>query len=224
MTRFPTIALFCAFVCAGCGTPHSAAHYTAISDGETVRVTMAEYDSAFRNPLKGFREYFMVGTDARRPEYPYPYGSLIKEYMQWNLLERNAADSVATVVAYSDHRWQGVEEQNVKVIPRVLLVWVEPWHGGWAKDPANRDDLNGWHWPEDLPEGRYILALGILDPACGRPTVRFANTNYFTGGYHPLGYVGVGESESAPALDPADFDDLRSDTTLNYKPKNDLKP
>ena len=547
MTRFPTIALFCAFVCAGCGTPHSAVHYTAISDGETVRVTMAEYDSAFRNPLKGFREYFMIGTDARRPEYPYPYGSLIKEYMQWNLLERNAADSVATVVAYSDHRWQGVEEQNVKVIPRVLLVWVEPWHGGWAKDPANRDDLNGWHWPEDLPgetgpykqipgsvgayvepqdsltpisggyfdpsfpdrvrnlvrklgeawdndprvayvemgivgewgehhdpdlstvfpphdeprhvagrtwipgmekvlgdafreafrnkkvmvryayefedydfgiywdswaqpqemergynamirrgdywrtqpvggeitwnwgdlakyrsfeavvaddttrhtvieqirnlhcnhlggitwadfndpvfarnaaelqkamgyrfvlsdasypcridrgealgmefslrntgsspfyydwpvevalldvrthakvwgtvlddvrlsqwmpgedwdgtsyrirpetvtvrarpllgddlpEGRYILALGILDPACGRPTVRFANTNYFTGGYHPLGYVGVGESESAPALDPADFDDLRSDTTLNYKPKNDLKP
>ena len=70
MTRFPTIALFCAFVCAGCGTSHSAAHYTAISDGETVRVTMAEYDSAFRNPLKGFREYFMIGTDARRPEYP----------------------------------------------------------------------------------------------------------------------------------------------------------
>ena len=180
MTRFPTIALFCAFVCAGCGTPHSAAHYTAISDGETVRVTMAEYDSAFRNPLKGFREYFMVGTDARRPEYPYPYGSLIKEYMQWNLLERNAADSVATVIAYSDHRWQGVEEQNVKVIPRVLLVWVEPWHGGWAKDPANRDDLNGWHWPEDLPGetgalqtdsrfgGRLCGAAGLADAHFGR--------------------------------------------------------
>ncbi len=140
---------------------------------------MAEYDSAFRNPLKGFREYFMVGTDARRPEYPYPYGSLIKEYMQWNLLERNAADSVATVIAYSDHRWQGVEEQNVKVIPRVLLVWVEPWHGGWAKDPANRDDLNGWHWPEDLPGetgpykqipgsvGAYVEPQDSLTPISG---------------------------------------------------------
>ena len=71
---------------------------------------------------------------------------------------------------------------------------------------------------DDISEGRYILALGILDPACGRPTVRFANTNYFTGGYHPLGYIGVGLDEKAPALDPADFNDLQSDTTLNYKP------
>ena len=112
---------------------------------------MAEYEPALRNPMKGFREFFMIGTDRRRAEYPYPYGSLIKEYMQWNMLERVESDGVDKVIAYSNRRWEGVEEQNVKVIPRVLLVWVEPWHGGWAKNEANPDDLNGWHWPDDLP-------------------------------------------------------------------------
>ncbi len=116
-----------------------------------VRVKMAEYSYAMRNPLKGFREFFMVGTDPIRKDYPYPYGSMIKEYMPWNMLERNAEDSVETIIAYSNHRWKGIEEKNVKVIPRVLAVWVESWHGGWAKDPNNIDDLNGWHWPEDIP-------------------------------------------------------------------------
>ena len=179
MTRFFPIALFCTFVCAACSTPRPATRYAAVTDGETVHVTMAEYEPALRNPLKGFREYFMVGTDTRRSEYPYPYGSLIKEYMQWNLLERNAADSVATIITYSNHRWQGIEEQNIKIIPRVLLVWVEPWHGGWAKDPANRDDLNGCHWPEDLPGetspykqipgsvGAYVEPQDSLTPITG---------------------------------------------------------
>lgn len=112
---------------------------------------MAEYPHAMRNPLKGFREFFMIGTDPVRADYPYPYGSMIKEYMPWNMLERNAEDSVESIIAFSDHRWRGVEEQNVKVIPRVLAVWLEPWHGGRPKNPNNIDDLNGWHWPDDIP-------------------------------------------------------------------------
>ena len=147
--------LLCPLLGAGlltaCGGGPRPARYTAETDGRNVRVTMAEYEPALRNPLKGLREYFMIGTDTRRPEYPYPYGSLIKEYMQWNMLENIRTDGVEKIIEYSNHRWQGVEEQNVKVIPRVLLVWVEPWHGGWAKDPDNPDDLNGWHWPADLP-------------------------------------------------------------------------
>ena len=140
-----------ALIGAACGDGQRPATYSAKSDGQNVHVTMAEYEPALRNPLKGFREYFMIGTDTRRPEYPYPYGSLIKEYMPWNMLENVASDGVEKIVAYSNHRWEGVEEQNVKVIPRVFIVWLEPWHGGWAKDPDNPDDLNGWHWPSDLP-------------------------------------------------------------------------
>ena len=112
---------------------------------------MAEYEPALLNPLKEFREYFMIGPDTRRAEYPYPYGSLIKEYMQWNMLENLESDGVDKIIAYSNRRWKGVEEANVKVIPRVCLVWVEPWHGGWEKDQNNPEDLNGCHWPADLP-------------------------------------------------------------------------
>ena len=116
-----------------------------------VVVVPTEYQAAFRNPMKGLREFFSPGVDKKRAEYPYPYGSMVKEYMQWNMLEDTVTDGVDKIIAYSNHRWKGVEEMNVKVIPRVFLVWVEPWHGGRPKDPNNPDDLNGWHWPKDIP-------------------------------------------------------------------------
>ena len=117
----------------------------------TVRPT--EYNGAIRNPMKGFREFIGPGIDPKRSEYPYPYGSLVKEYMQWNMLENNAADGVDKIIAYSNHRWAGVEDDNIKVIPRIYLVWMEPWHGGVAKGVYTNhpDDLNGWHWPADIP-------------------------------------------------------------------------
>ena len=117
---------------------------------KNVTVSYQEYPNAFRNPMKGFREFFAPGIDRIREEYPYPYGSLTKEYMQWNMLEDDANDEVEKIIAYSNHRWKGVEDINVKVIPRVFLVWLEPWHGGKPKDPTNPDDLTGWHWPKGI--------------------------------------------------------------------------
>ena len=139
---FLALLIFCS--CSGPG------YRTDIRDGK-VLVTMEETGEAFRNPMKGWREFFSPGIDRKRDGYPYPFGSMVKEYMQWNMMERNASDSVETVRAYSDHRWEGVEDENIKVIPRAFLVWIEPWHGGKAKDPDTPDDLNGWHWPDDLP-------------------------------------------------------------------------
>jgi len=112
---------------------------------------MTEYEPAFRNPMKGWREFFAPGDDRKRPEYPYPFGSMIKEYMQWSNMERVESDGVDKVIAYSDHRWQGVEDDNIKVIPRAYIVWVEPWHGFPGKDPNNPDGMEGQHWPDDLP-------------------------------------------------------------------------
>ncbi|WP_052487778.1 DUF4832 domain-containing protein [Gordoniibacillus kamchatkensis] len=68
--------------------------------------------------------------------------------------------------------------------------------------------------PSSLPNGTYTLALSILDPAGWKPSVRFANTNYYTGGRTPIGKVGIG-------MDPADqnlgaFAGLKSDNTLGY--------
>ena len=72
--------------------------------------------------MKGLREFFGPGYDKVRDEYPYPYGSIIKEYMQWNMLENNESDGVDKIIAYSNHRWQGVEDINVKVIPRIYIM------------------------------------------------------------------------------------------------------
>nr|WP_121269635.1 DUF4832 domain-containing protein [Pedobacter schmidteae] len=116
-----------------------------------VKIYPETYEQAIRNPLMGFREFFSPGVDKKRAQYPYPYGTMVKEYMQWNMLEDRAGDGLDKIIAYSNHRWKGVEDMNVKVIPRVYLVWVEPWHGGKPKDPKNRDDMNGWHWPSDIP-------------------------------------------------------------------------
>ncbi len=118
-----------------------------------VKVAPYEYYNAFRNPMKGLREFFGPGYDVKRAEYPYPYGTMIKEYMQWNMMENVESDGVDKVIEYSNHRWEGVEDMNVKVIPRPFIVWMEEYEGGYEKNTYtdHPDDLNGWHWPSDFP-------------------------------------------------------------------------
>lgn len=71
--------------------------------------------------------------------------------------------------------------------------------------------------PENLDHGQYVLALAILDPAGMRPSARFAIENYFTGGRHPIGRIGVGVAVGDPQLDPASFDDPAADDSLRYE-------
>ena len=115
--------------------------------GDVVYVTPFEYVKAFRNPMKGLREFFGPGYDTKRSGYPLPYGSIIKEYMQWNMMEKLETDDVDKVIQYSNHRWEGVEDINMKVIPRPFIVWMEKYEGGYPKNTYtdNPDDLNGWH-------------------------------------------------------------------------------
>lgn len=120
-----------------------------------VTVKPIEYYTAIRNPMKGLREYFNPALHLKRDEYPYPYGTIIKEYMQWDNLENVESDEVDKVIAYSNHRWEGVEDINMKVIPRPYIVWREPWLGGLTTEPENPDDLRGSHWPADIPGETY---------------------------------------------------------------------
>ncbi|MFA7018691.1 MAG: hypothetical protein WC239_06890 [Sphaerochaetaceae bacterium] len=69
-----------------------------------------------------------------------------------------------------------------------------------------------------LPDGEYIVTISILDPAARVPRVRFANINYFNGGYTALGIVGVGQNSSAFNL--SGFDDLATGRSLYYPPSN----
>ena len=110
----------------------SDANVATVENG-VVTIKPFEYYNAFRNPMKGWREFFGPGVDPKRPEYPYPYGTIIKEYMQWNMMENVESDGVDKVIAYSDHRWRGMPEKNIKVIPRPFIIWMEPYEGGYAK-------------------------------------------------------------------------------------------
>jgi hypothetical protein len=139
------------FVVALSAQAQTGNRYEAILNKGKVTAQLPEYPGAFRNPMKGFREFFYPGVDKIRKTYPYPYGSMIKEYMQWNMIENKSTDGVDKIIAYSNHRWKGVEAINMKVIPRVYLVWLEPWHGGRPKKADQQDDLGGWHWPADIP-------------------------------------------------------------------------
>lgn len=86
------------------------------------------------------------------------------------------------------------------------------------KTPAAVNEVKGtFSLPADLPAGQYILALAMLDPAGMRPSNRFAIVNYFTGGRHPTGYIGVEQDVSGPyTIDPASFNSLVEDNTLKY--------
>jgi len=74
--------------------------------------------------------------------------------------------------------------------------------------------------PQTVESGEYIVALAILDPAGMLPSIRFAIENYFEGGRHPIGLVGVGKTALEPILDPASFDNPAEDRTLKYVLEN----
>jgi len=65
-----------------------------------------------------------------------------------------------------------------------------------------------------VPTGEYILALAILDPAGKRPCARFAIKNYYNGGRHPIGKVGI--NQTIDSFSVSGFDDIQSDRSLSY--------
>lgn len=78
--------------------------------------------------------------------------------------------------------------------------------------------------PKDIKPGQYIVALALLDRQGGLlPSARFANENYFRGGWHPLGYVGVGASLQEPALKNVEFDSPAFDDSLRYQTPERLR-
>jgi PKD repeat protein len=88
---------------------------------------------------------------------------------------------------------------------------------GYYAVPAKEYTETGvFHIPDNLPKGKYILALSCLDPSGMLPAIKFAVTNYFNGGRHPIGYVGVGQDISSVELTGVAFDDLQADRSLHY--------
>ncbi|TDL62735.1 DUF4832 domain-containing protein [Paenibacillus amylolyticus] len=80
--------------------------------------------------------------------------------------------------------------------------------------PSDQQVSGEFDIPSNLPAGTYTLALSILDPYGNRPSARFANANYYTGGRTPLGKVGIGMDPANQNIGP--FDSLKSENTLSY--------
>jgi hypothetical protein len=78
--------------------------------------------------------------------------------------------------------------------------------------------------PEHIKPGQYLLALAILDRQGGMmPSVRFATQNYFRGGWHPLGFIGIGEPPEVASLENVAFDSPAFDDSLHYKVPEKLR-
>lgn len=78
--------------------------------------------------------------------------------------------------------------------------------------------------PDDLEPGDYLLALAILDREGGMvPSVRFATENYFKGGWHPFGFIGVGQSPAEVGTGELRFDSPAFDETLSYEVPESLR-
>ncbi|MDI1248447.1 MAG: DUF4832 domain-containing protein [Lacunisphaera sp.] len=80
--------------------------------------------------------------------------------------------------------------------------------------PPETSTVNQAFVVSSVPPGEYILALAILDPAGGRPNARFAIKNYYNGGRHPIGRVGLDRTIDSFAV--SGFDDIQSDDSLSY--------
>jgi hypothetical protein len=90
-----------------------------------------EYARALRNPLKGFTN--------RGFSEQNEWASLVHSYIRWNEIEDDEGDGIDRIQAWCDHRWQGLAQRNIKVIPRVYLHWS--------------GDLK--YWPADMVEDDY---------------------------------------------------------------------
>lgn len=97
-------------------------------------------------------------------------------------------------------------------------VWKTQFQGvdirKWFPHGKGYEVANTLTCPPDLPSGTYIVALAILDPAGYFPAVRFAISNYYKGGRHPVGLIGIGGPSGG--LLPNDFDDPAQDGSLRY--------
>ncbi|WP_372948985.1 DUF4832 domain-containing protein [Mariniphaga sp.] len=97
---------------------------------ETVTIKPLKYENALRNPLKGF---------TTRGIYDHPWATTAQTYIRWNEIENHESDGIEKIKNFCDSIWSGIEDNNVKVIPRVYLHW-----SGDRK-----------FWPADMQEDDY---------------------------------------------------------------------
>lgn len=104
-----------------------------------------------------------------------------------------------------------------------IPAWNKAKNGNWSTGvldyttPAVPTTETGtFTLPADLPVKDYALQLAVLDPGGNVPSLRFSMKNYWEGGYHPMGYIGVGQAPATTEIDPATFASPAVDVSLRY--------
>jgi len=93
-----------------------------------------ENTDALKNPLKGFRAN-------RKDAADHEYGTIGREYIRWSDIENDESDTVQKIRDYCNSKWAGLDQQGIKVIPRVYLDW----------DSNSGNE----YWPADMATGDY---------------------------------------------------------------------
>jgi hypothetical protein len=88
--------------------------------GVSMTITLTETPEAFRNPMKGFRPSRYIQDTSFKA---YEYTSTYKHYIPYSSLESNAGDSAQKIKDWSDASWGDLRARNLKVIPRVTIVY-----------------------------------------------------------------------------------------------------
>lgn len=121
---------------------------------QTETVMPQEYTDGMRNPLMGFREGQRSGTPGQKnlanqaanklvDLSAHPYSVLVRDYIHYNILEDSASDTVQKIKDYSNSAWANYETKNIKVIPRVILLYTA--------DQIPPQD----YWPNDITDGDW---------------------------------------------------------------------
>lgn len=69
---------------------------------------------------------------------------------------------------------------------------------------------------ENVPRGKYLLAISVLDSAGSSPALQLATSQYWRGGLHLLARVGVGVDVGDASLRGVQMDNPNADRTLRY--------
>jgi hypothetical protein len=115
----------------------------------------------------------------------------------------------------SGRHWTSPQWKTIDIWPgkAVMDGWsTEPL--GWGMPPESHQISATFH--PDIPSGEYVLTLAILDPAGMVPSLRFATSQYWNGGRHPIGLVGVGQPGTGALPASFLFDDPAQDVSLFY--------
>jgi hypothetical protein len=152
----------------------------------TITVYPEEFSGAIKNPLKGFRDK----ADKKNLNNGSNYTTIVRDYIKWNEIETDSTDGVEKIINFCNKRWQGFEKSNMRVIPRVYILWdAKAKNGFWPSDIKDGD------WYSDQFKDRIVKLIAKLGAAWDNdPRVAWVQTGL-------IGYWGEQEKPVSVSSD-----------------------